>query len=448
MKPTAPLSPSARSSAPQPPRPGAAPPPRAGAPVSPRLDREGAAASPALRRKPDFRTLHKKLEATLANIQQSEEVRLTLKQILHTIVRDFGEDLGIVAGRLYERRGKEYVLLEQSGRGRRVGSGFTVPTTYRPLERLAQQGYVFSRAGDPDFDPRVERPLGHRAYAAIALGERNRYLISFSLRRRFAEEQIVYALNTLRHVINMKVQQERLENIIWEAREIQVSVLPRETPRFKGFDLHGRSVPAEVVGGDLFDYIPLSDRILGLAVADARGHGLPAALQARDVIIGLRMGVEEHFKIVTTVERLNRVISRSALATQFVSMFYGELERNGNFIYCNAGHHPGLLLRGNRFIELHKGGLILGPNPDARYERGFVMFRPGDLLLLYTDGVVEATSPRGEEFGSGRLRDLMLELRTAPCREITQRILERVERWCHPGRPADDRTVMAVRRTS
>jgi sigma-B regulation protein RsbU (phosphoserine phosphatase) len=183
-------------------------------------------------------------------------------------------------------------------------------------------------------------------------------------------------------------------------------------------------------------------------VADARGHGLPAALQARDVIVGLRMGSEMHYKIVSTVERLNSVIARSALATQFVSMFYAELEQNGNLIYCNAGHPPGILLRGDRFIELHKGGLILGPNPHASYERGFIMLRKGDLLLLYTDGVIEARSPGGEDFGLERLRALMVEGRNTTARELTQTILTTVDRFCHPRHPADDRTVMVIRRTA
>jgi sigma-B regulation protein RsbU (phosphoserine phosphatase) len=400
------------------------------------------------KRRVDFRVLHKKLEQTLAHIAGSDEVVPALKESLNSIVRDFRDDLGFLAGRLYMRRGKVYRLLDQSGRGPKVEPQFTVSANYKPIERLIHDGYIFSREGDPDFDQRIERPLGIRAYAAIVVGERNRYLISFTLRRRFPEEQITYALNTIRHVINIKIQQLRLEDIIWEASEIQVSMLPREAPRFKGFDICGRSVPADVVGGDLFDYTPISDRILGVAIADSRGHGLPAALQARDVIVGLRMGGEEHFKIVTTVEKLNRVIARSALATQFVSLFYGELEENGNLIYCNAGHQPGLLLRGDRFTELHEGGLILGPDPQAKYQRGFCFLKKGDLLLLYTDGVVEARSPSGEEFGVPQLRRLLLESRDLSARELSQLILSRVEHWCQPRKPADDHTVLVIRRTA
>ncbi len=414
----------------------------------PSVQKEPRGARPRRKRRVDFRLLHKKLEHTLAHIAGSDEVVPALKESLHSIVRDFRDDLGLLAGRLYERRGKIYRLLDQSGRGPKVDADFTFSASYKPIERLSLDGYMFSRQGDADFDQRIERPLGIQAYAAIVIGERNRYLISFTLRRRFPEEQITYALNTIRHVINIKIQQLRLEDIIWEASEIQMSMLPRETPRFKGYDIYGHAVPADIVGGDLFDYIPISERILGLAIADSRGHGLPAALQARDVIVGLRMGSEEHFKMVSMIEKLNRVIARSALATQFVSLFYGELEENGNLIYCNAGHHPGLLLHGDRFTELHEGGLLLGPDPQAKYQRGFKFLKKGDLLVLFTDGVVEAISASGEEFGTPRLRHLVLESRNLSAKELVQLILNRVDQWCQPRKPADDRTALVIRRTA
>src|SRR4029434_4486679 len=96
--------------------------------------------------------------------------------------------------------------------------------------------------------------------------------------------------------------------------------------------------PAELCVGDSRAFIPLSARRLGIAIADASGHGLPAALQVRDVYTGLRMAVERGFKIVRTVERLNRIIHESRLTTRFVSLFYGEIEDDGNMMYVNAGH--------------------------------------------------------------------------------------------------------------
>ena len=135
----------------------------------------------------------------------------------------------------------------------------------------------------------------------------------------------------------------------------------------------------EEVGGDFYDYIPVTDKILGLAIADVSGHGLPAALQVRDIYMGLRMGLARDFKIVRTVERMNQIIHQSTLTSRFVSMFYGELELNGVFIYVNAGHPPPFHLarRRRRCASSRRAGRCSGRSPDATYERGFVIMKPG-----------------------------------------------------------------------
>src|SRR5204863_805654 len=124
---------------------------------------------------------------------------------------------------------------------------------------------------------------------------------------------------------------------------IQLSLLPNGHPSFGDFDLAAKSLPAQPVGGDVFDFIHIDRDTLGIAVADSSGHGLPAALQARDVVTGLRMGVERDLKLQRMVEKLNRIIHRSGLVSRFISLIFGELEKNGNFSYINAGHPPGLL---------------------------------------------------------------------------------------------------------
>ena len=151
---------------------------------------------------------------------------------------------------------------------------------------------------------------------------------------------MLFSLGVLRHAINQKLRQERMQEVFDQARKIQASILPRRIPVYGGFELYGRIQPMESVGGDFYDYIPITDKILGLAIADVSGHGLPAALQVRDIYMGLRMGMARDFKIVRTVERLNQIIHKSTLTSRFVSMFYGELEPNGVFIYVNAGHPP------------------------------------------------------------------------------------------------------------
>jgi sigma-B regulation protein RsbU (phosphoserine phosphatase) len=225
-----------------------------------------------------------------------------------------------------------------------------------------------------------------------------------------------------------------------------MSLLPRSAPSFEGFDIWGTTRPAEEVGGDLYDFIPVSPRMLGIAVADSAGHGLPAALQARDAIIGLRMGVEERLRITATIEKLNKVVSHSALASKFISLFYGEIEKNGTLVYVNAGHAPPLLRGRAGLEELTLGGLVLGPNPDALYERGYVTLEAGDALLAYTDGISEAENPRGEAYGVDRLRELLRGPSWRSARDLVETLMGDVTSFTGSDLRMDDQTVVAVLR--
>src|SRR5262245_12557151 len=352
----------------------------------------------------DYKALYRKLERTIDRIERIDGTAEALSACLTSLVDNFYHDLGFVGGRLYERDGASYVLMRRYGKSRRAPIGYKIPATYKPIQDLLARGFLIMRKTDPGFDERIEGAIGVSKFAAFPVGEDGAHIISLTIKGPIDEEHTLYALNGVRHIINMKLRQQHLRDIIHEAREIQLSILPVEPPRFAGYDIHGESRPADVVGGDLFDYIPHSSRLLGVAIADASGHGLPAALQARDVITGMRMGMEENLKIITAIERLNRVINRSSLSSRFVSLFYGEAESNGNFIYCNAGHPPALHLRDGSFTELKLGGAVLGPNPTARYERGFVTLQPGDHVIMYTDGVTEAMDSAEREYGLSRLK--------------------------------------------
>jgi sigma-B regulation protein RsbU (phosphoserine phosphatase) len=166
--------------------------------------------------------------------------------------------------------------------------------------------------------------------------------------------------------------------------------------------------------------------------------------------MGLRMGLARDFKIVRTVERMNQIIHKSTLTSRFVSMFYGELELSGIFIYVNAGHPPPfhLSVKGDvRFLE--EGGAVLGPVGDATYERGFVRLGPGEMIVLYTDGLIEATpegleGAEGAEYGTDRLVDKARSLAGRPAKEIVEGLLADVERYCDGADAQDDRTVLVV----
>ncbi|HZN56049.1 MAG TPA: PP2C family protein-serine/threonine phosphatase [Candidatus Polarisedimenticolaceae bacterium] len=390
----------------------------------------------------DYKNLFRKIERNLRTIERSNDLLATLFEILRRLVDDFQDDVGLVGGRIYERTGAAYVLKREYPEDR-APRGFRVPATYGPIQELLERGYVYSRLGDTGVDAKIESAIGVKRFAAIGIGEHCRQVVAFTLKEDSDSEEVGHTLNTIRHAINLKLRSEKFADRFAEARAIQLSLLPPAAPPFADYDIAGASVPAEEVGGDLYDFI-LVGRSLGVAVADASGHGLPAALQARDAIIGLRMGVEENLRISATLEKLNRVVNHSALASKFISLFYGELESGGTIVYCNAGHNPPLLWNGTTFRELSRGGMILGPNPDAQYERGYETIEPGSVLLAYTDGIVEAVDPDDEPFGMERLRTVVRDGSWSTARELVDAVFAAVRAHAGGDDRDDDQTVVAV----
>jgi sigma-B regulation protein RsbU (phosphoserine phosphatase) len=393
----------------------------------------------------DYKRLLTQVERTLGQIEGSESRRLTIEQIAETIARNFRDELGITGGRVYEcNDAGDFELVGRFGNSRDGALGIIVPKDYKPLELVLENGVVVMDPSDPGVDPVLEQRLGAQRFAAIAAGDDNPHILGFDVSPELGRDDILFSLNLVRYAINQRLRAERYESLIVEAQRIQQSILPQRVPQYAGFDIWGKTVPAEIVSGDFYDFIPISDNILGLAIADGSGHGLPAALVVRDIYMGLRMATDRDFKIIRTMEKLNHIIHRSRLTTKFVSLFYGELETGGILIYTNAGHnYPFLLKRNNLTEELRNGGPVLGPTPDATYTRGFAKLDPGDLLCLYSDGIVEAHDRSGREFGLDRLQRLVKLNRTRSSKEIGIEVLNRVDRW--ERRAEDDRTVVIVK---
>jgi len=393
----------------------------------------------------DYKNLFRKIERNLRTIERSNDLLATLAEILRRLVDDFQDDLGLVGGRIYDRKGSSYVLKREYP-SPRAPRDFKVPATYPPIRELIEKGYVYARLGDSGVDAQIEAAVGVKTFAAIGIGEACRQIVAFTLRETSDSEEVGHTLNTIRHAINLKLRSEKFADRLAEARAIQLSLLPEAAPTFADYDIYATSIPAEEVGGDLYDFIQVSKRSLGIAVADASGHGLPAALQARDAIIGLRMGVEENLRISATLEKLNRVVNHSALASKFISLFYAELESAGTIVYCNAGHNPPLLWDGNGFRELARGGMILGPNPGSQYERGYETLDHGSILLAYTDGIVEAVNAADEAFGMERLRAVVRERPYTSAKELVDAVFAEVRRHVGGDTRDDDQTVVAVLR--
>jgi len=397
----------------------------------------------------DYRGLMKKVEQVVAAMDRDEDVSTTIHSLLEIIIEKFQDELGIYGGRLYQRRGTYYVLLATFGDAKEVPQGLKIPLSYPPIQLLLEQGTVYMDIEDPNLDRNLENLLGVQRFAAIEVGSEE-YILAFNVAPGHDRDDILFSLGILRHSVNQKIRRDRMEGIFEQARKIQASILPRRVPQYGEFDIFGRSEPMEDVGGDFFDYIPVTEKILGLTIADVSGHGLPAALQVRDIYMGLRMGLARDFKIVRTVERMNRIIHKSTLTSRFVSMFYGELELNGVFIYVNAGHPPPFHISADGTVRyLEEGGPVLGPLPDASYERGFVIMKPGDMLVFYTDGIIEALG-RDEngrmmgEYSLERLLEVAREHQGETAREVVEAIFASIESYGGSCPQEDDRTVMVV----
>jgi serine phosphatase RsbU (regulator of sigma subunit) len=395
------------------------------------------------------KSLFRRIERTLSAIDRGDDILSTISNVADHVVTNFRADLGLVGGRLYRRTEDDlYELVGTFGTAAPPPLGTTVPASYAAIEAAIDSGIVVMDRAAPNLDPALEAILGTRErFVAIALADGG-YLISFDVAPgRASNRDLRASLNIIRLAINQKLRQERMEEILEDARRIQMSILPKRTPSYADFEIAGRSRPAEIVGGDFYDYIPLTPEIFDLVIADASGHGLPAALQVRDVYMGLRMGLSRDYKTSRTIERLNAIINRSKLASKFVSLFVAELETNGNVIYVNAGHPPPFILRAGAGVEyLREGGMVLGPTADATYLRGFARIERGDTLVLFTDGITECHGIDGEEFGLQRLQRLIRKHEALPAESVLDELFAALDRFSGSEFPEDDQTAVLFRR--
>jgi sigma-B regulation protein RsbU (phosphoserine phosphatase) len=243
------------------------------------------------------------------------------------------------------------------------------------------------------------------------------------------------------------LEKQRLEEELGLARQIQMGLLPRSCPRNDRFEFTAFVQPAQQVGGDYYDFLPTDSGSICVAIADASGKGIPAALLVSLVHATLRAEVRNRLSPQMVMSNINQLIVSSTTPEKFATMFYGELSPSGRKLsYCNAGHNYPLVLHEDGGIEfLEKGGLILGAFPDALYEAGEVDLRENDTVFFYSDGLTDSFNANEEEFGEKRLVDLLLENRFLGIEELKQKVVNAAIDFAG-GRPQyDDFTVVILR---
>ena len=399
--------------------------------------------------------LYRTVESLLERIDHSAGDEKMLLEILQLLVEgEEAQSFGVDSGRLYREEDTEYLLIESIGEHGPAIAGKTVSKSYQVVQDIERRRLWVISPETPGFDPELEAQFTGHDTAAILIGRDPAYILSLGLTHHGSEEDLLVLLETIRASVGLKLKEQALANQMRQAQVIQQSLVPPNLPTLDGFDIAAASTPADDVGGDVYDVQEVEADVLGLMMADASGHGLPAALQARDVVIGMRMGQAEGEKITATIGRLNRVIHRSSLASRFISLFYAELEKSGNIAYVNGGHCPPLLItQKNNVFELKTCGPVLGPLPDAVYRRGYLTLRPGEILVLFTDGVTERHDPSQgestddiEDFGRDRLVQAVIEGRDLTAEGIAEDIMQRVREFGNRSPLDDDVTVMVIKR--
>jgi phosphoserine phosphatase RsbU/P len=234
----------------------------------------------------------------------------------------------------------------------------------------------------------------------------------------------------------------------WKAAcQVQQRFMQRLAPSTDTLDCSARCRQAHLLGGDFYDFIPLPDRHLAVAVGDASGKGLAAALMISNVQSSLRTAAfltGNHGAEV--LGAVNRQVYGSSLADRYATLFYAVFDRDTRILrYVNAGHHPPVVTRQDgSILWLEAGGAPVGMFPDWDYEEGAVHLNPGDTLLAYTDGVVEAVNLAGHDWGVEGLRRAALESRATCADEVVRDIFSSMDEFSS-GRQVDDATVVVMR---
>jgi serine phosphatase RsbU (regulator of sigma subunit) len=280
------------------------------------------------------------------------------------------------------------------------------------------------------------------------------YVDSQNIAAQLSETQID-ALETLASEAAMAIynarlykesqEKQRLDEDLAIARQIQQALLPSPNKTLPFVYACSENIPCREVGGDYFDYFDLEDGRLGFALGDVAGKGMGAALLT-SMLQGI-FSAQTLFNLppAEILSNVNRSLVRRGTGSRFVTFFFGILDPGGCCTYTNAGHNPPMLLRRDATIfELTEGGMVLGLFATAEYECGTVQLRPGDHLVLFTDGVLEARNKKGEEFGQERLYTLLHENARASASEILRQLREAIALFSAGTPQHDDITMMVL----
>ncbi|MCX6150100.1 MAG: PP2C family protein-serine/threonine phosphatase [Ignavibacteriales bacterium] len=405
--------------------------------------------------------LYRTIEAVASNKYASEEEMLIsiLNLILHT------DEVGITGGRIWQLdiTNQSYKLIYQTGSVEKIKTDFVIYIKDYPLfDLIANERTILA-----DETSAILRQKGIFKYSASGVGSKRKlngkayYEYLFALNSDNIDDELRYTLNIVATVLTSQLKQKRiteseqhLKADIDKAKQLQKSILPEHEYKFNNYEMFGLTIPAEIVGGDFFDYIKIGDdeERLGIVVGDAASKGLSAAAEAMYISGAIRMACTFQIKISLLMKRMNELVHKIFSEEKFASLFYGEIstDKNSLFLYSSAGHNPPIFVRAKtgEVTYLMSTGPLLGPSPKAKYDTDSLNFQVNDLLVIYTDGITEASNGAEDYYEEHRLEKIVKEVRQLNPKEIAYKILDDVIHFSKDGIYSDDRTLVIVKRTS
>ena len=412
------------------------------------------------------RKLYRTLENAIKHSPNFKNEKEMLSYILKEIINH--EDINITGGRIWELSENKtyYMMIEQHGEVEKIKRGYSIKTSDYPIYyEVGRNRSVLAKETDKYLYER-----GINLFAATGVGEK------FKVKDKESKDQFLYeyllalnskelsvgllnTLNIISTAVSSMLRSRRIEKKaraiekdLEKAREIQQSILPEHEYNFGNYEIFGISIPDRIVGGDFFDYYRAtneSDR-LGVAIGDAASKGFSAAAQALYVSGALKMGTENELKMNSVMKKINNLVYKVFPYERFVTLCYLEIYKDtrGLCMYTNAGHNSPYHLRySTNVIEtVDSTGPVLGPAPDQEYLMDSFNFGLNDSLLLYTDGIVEATNNKFEFYGEERLKETLMENKDLAARDIANNIIESVQKYSAKGKYSDDRTVVVIKR--
>ena len=406
--------------------------------------------------------------ALLYRLSQTFNSSLDLTEVLNRVIDE-------VIAVLHAERAFIMLLEPDGGQTFRVARGIDQQTIDQPhsqvsqsvVQKVAQEGkpiLTSDAQSDTRFNMRQSiMLLGLRSVLCVPLRSKDKVMGVVYADNRFEvgifTQEDLDLLNAIAAIAAIAIENARLYLTAIErgrllrelqlAREMQSSFLPQEIPQVEGWDFAARWQPAREVAGDYYDFIPVSAHRLGLVIADVTDKGAAAALFMVFTNSIVRASVHPNLPAAESIINANRLICSKSMNGMFVSLVYLLLETDsGLATYVNAGHNPPLFYNHDtgHLQKLAPTGMVLGIDPETIFKQRSLAIQPGDFLLLYTDGVIDAINEQEEAFGMARLEEILLTHHDAPAAEITTKIEEALVAHTGTTTPFDDVTTLLVRR--